>query len=259
MIQLPVFTQVKLGEAPFAPKWKGADAHIGYFEDDDTLINTLAMGKTTCGTVSLMAGVMLWGARRLESFYDVQFCFEMVDAAFAWQFDWRYFDGSAEPYRAAPDQPPVESATFVLDDLLRGPLTGESVFYSFDQPATSLAEMANVVHYILPKSARPIYEAWFTKVCRRLNRLALAPDISLPNFADFESRQAYRDFCAPMRGLPLPPIVLDDTADLDTLDLYTEASRFIERLDYKNNRFLRSPEEMKKLGFEGTPYRVNPI
>jgi hypothetical protein len=258
MLQLPVLAQLDLDEAPLAPRWKGADAHIGDFESS-SLINKLAMGKTTCGTVSLMAGVMLWGARRLQSFYDVQFCFEMVDAAFAWQFDWRYFNGSAEPYRAAPDQPPAESATFVLDDLLRGPLTGESVFYSFDQPAPSLAEMANVVQFILPKSARPTYEAWLTKVCRRLNRLALAPDISPPNFADFESRQAYREFCAQMRGSPLPPHVLDDTADLDVLDLYAEASLFLESLDYKKNRFLRSPEEMNELGFEGTPYRVNLI
>jgi hypothetical protein len=62
-----------------------------------------------------------------------------------------------------------------------------------------------------------------------------------------------------MRGSPLPPQVLDDTADLDVLDLYAEASLFLESLDYKENRFLRSPEEMKELGFEGTPYRVNSI
>jgi hypothetical protein len=36
-------------------------------------------------------------------------------------------------------------------------------------------------------------------------------------------------------------------------------NRFLARLDWKKNPFLRSPDAMKKFGFEGTPWVEGPL
>lgn len=253
MFQIPLLDGLALDDAPLVRTWKGADEHIGPLEAVTPVLQRMA-GKTTCGTVSIMAGLMVWGARRIRGFYDTDFCLEMAEAAFAWQHDWRYFDHLAEPYKDTPDQPPEESATFVLDDLLRGTLTGESVFYSFDQPTFPAMHMAYVVNHIMTKETRPVFEEWLKKVAGRLNRFALTPDLRTPNYDDFESRDAYRAHCAPMRGGALPPVVLDPSVDIESLDLAAAALAYLKSLDHTKNRFLRSPEDMKAMGFDGDAY-----
>ncbi len=83
---------------------------------------------------------------------------------------------------------------------------------------------------------------------------ALAPDIDVPELYKFESKQLYWEHCAPRRGNPLPPLVLNSDGDLSEYDLDLEAKKILQSLDYIKNRFLRSSEAMKELGFAGKPY-----
>lgn len=253
MIELPVLRRTKLDTPPLAPGWKGARDHIGPVEAVTPLVRRLS-GKTTCATVTMMSGVMLWGATRLRAFTETDWCFELADAAFAWQFDWRYVETTAEPYYQAPDEPTGESAAMTLDGFLRDSIDGEDPWTSFYQPIMKLFHMANVVNFILPHDARPVFENWLASASDRLDAIAAAPDLEVRERADFDSKEAAQAYRAPRRGAPLPPLVLDLDADIAGVDLDAEARRFLASLDPGKNRFLRSPAELADLGFQGAAY-----
>jgi hypothetical protein len=253
MIELPILKHLKLDTPPLAPGWKGARDHIGPVQTVTPLVDRLS-GKTTCATVTLMSGVMLWGAARLRSFTEADFCFELADAAFAWQFDWRYVEARAKPYYRAPDEPTGKSAAMTLANFLRDSINGQDPWTSFYQPILPLFHMANVVNFILPDDAKREFERWLAGASDRLDAIARAPELEVPEFADFESEDAYDAYCAPRRGAPLPPIVLDLDVDHSGVDLEAEARSFLASLDPAANRFLRGAAELAKLGFKGAPY-----
>jgi hypothetical protein len=239
---------------PLPTVWKGATSHIGPVQMVTKQVQNLC-DKTTCGTVTIMAAVIVWAAKRLENFTDVSFMYELAEASFAWQFDWRYFDHTAQPHYQAPDEPIEESASLKIDYFLRYGIKGEDPWHSFYQPIMPLSHMINITNYILvEKKIQSKFKAWLKDLTNRINQIATAPEMDVPNFYKFESKALYWEHCAPRRGKPLPPLVLNIDDDISKYDLEVEAKKFLQSLDYKNNRFLRSPEEMKELGFVGEPY-----
>jgi hypothetical protein len=127
-------------------------------------------------------------------------------------------------------------------------------WHSFYQPIMPAFHMANIIQFILPKSATAQYADWLKATCQRLDVIAKVPDLEVPVYSEFQSEQAYDAYCAPRRGPPLPPVVLDPNVDLTNLDLAAESARFIATLDHTKNRYLKSPDEMLAEGFEGIPY-----
>ncbi|MFM2389927.1 MAG: hypothetical protein RLZZ437_1482 [Pseudomonadota bacterium] len=253
MIDITTLSRIDLTEGAFAPGWKGELAHIGPISTDSPLVDMLS-GKTTCATVALMAGVLLWGRHRIKNFTETDFCCELAEAAFAWHHSWRYVNMTAAPFHSPPKEPHEKSALFTLDNFLRKTLMDKDKWNSFYQPVMPLYHMCNVVNFILPKSSRPSFETWLSEMCRRLDSIAPVPDLDVPNIRDFESKDAYRAYCAPRRGLPLPPVVLDLDTDLSGVDLQAEADKFLQSLDHKKNRFLLSPDKLLEQGFDGLPY-----
>lgn len=202
----------------------------------------------------MMAGVLIWGCARLRHFTETDFCQELAEAAFAWQHDWRYVDVTAEPYFSPPDDPKEEAALFTLDEFVRDNIEGEKKWVSFYQPILPLFHMCNLVNFVMPKSQRALFETWLSSMITRMDAIAKAPELAVPDIDDFESKAAYRAYCAPRRGPPLPPMVLDLDTDLTGIDLQAEADKFLQSLDPSKNRFLRSPAQMLDMGFDGLPY-----
>jgi hypothetical protein len=239
---------------PLPEIWKGALGHIGPVQTVTKQVDMLA-GKTTCGTITFMAGVVLWGASRLDSFTKTEHLYKLVEASFAWQFDWRYFNAKADPYYAAPNEPIQVSALLQIDEFLRDSIFDDDKWNSFYQPIMNLSHLVHIVRYLLPnKIKRKEFKVWLEIVNARLNEVATAPDLDVPNYDDFENEAAYDNYCAPRRGNPLPPTILNLEIDIAKLDLDAEARKFLSSLDYTKNQFLRTPEEMKELGFVGEPY-----
>lgn len=253
MIGITALAPLDMSGGPFAPGWKGRSAHIGPVATVTPLVDMLS-GKTTCATVTMMSGVLLWGCQRLKHFTETDFCYELAEAAFAWQHDWRYVDVTAEPYFSPPDDPPEETALYSLDEFVRDSIEDRDKWTSFYQPIMPLFHMCNMVNFILPKAHRPAFEGWLSGMAARLDQIATSPDMEVPDFDDFESEAAYDAYCAPKRGTALPPQVLDLDADLAGLDLQAAADTFLRGLDHKKNRFLLAPEKLIEMGFEGTPY-----
>jgi hypothetical protein len=253
MIEIAAIPQSEMAGGPFAPGWKGRSQHIGPVGVNTPLVEALS-GKTTCATVVLMSGVLLWGYHRLRHFTESDFYVELAEAIFAWQYDWRYVDIKAAPYFSPPQDPPEEVALYTLDNFVRAELKLYDKWISFYQPVMPLFHMCNMVNFILPKAQRPHFEGWLSGMIQRLDEIAAAPDMDEPDFYDFENKAAYAAHCAPRRGPPLPPIVLDLETDLTGTDLQAEADTFLQSLDHTKNRFLRSPEQLLEMGFEGLPY-----
>lgn len=253
MISIKALDARALDTPPFVPDWRGKRAHTGSVDGNPKLLS-LAAGKTTMGTVSLMSGVLLWGGKRLIPYFDAAFLNELAEAAFAWQFDWRFIDPKAAPHFSPPDQPPEPSAAFLLDNYLRHNIKEERQWHSFFQPVMPLCHMAHLVEYILPDADKQAFADWLKATSLRLNSIAKAPRMEEPEFTDFPDRDAYNAHCAPMRGTPLPPLVLDPETDITGLDLAAEALAFRQTLSPDTNRFLRPAAVMAEMGFKGDPY-----
>lgn len=239
MITLPILEQATGLSAPLPSDWQGARAHIGPVEQVTPLVNMLS-GKTTCGTLTLMSGVLLWGQARLRTHTDAVFLGELAEALFAWQFDWRRMDPNAPPKGKPPEHPVEQSAAMVLRSFTRKSVLNEKKWHSFYQPIMELSHMVSVVRFLLTDSDKLLFKRWLSKASTRLNEIAKAPDLDVPVFSDFEGKDAYRAYCAPRRGAPVPPIVLDLNQDLKGLDLGAAAERHLAALSPATNRYLRN-------------------
>lgn len=247
------FGELDLTTEPLTEKWKGSKRHIGPVQTITPLVELLG-GKTTCGTLALMSGVMSWGAARLQPFGDASYCDELADAGFAFHSDWRHVNIKGGPRGKSPDQPVVHSAAMDLRAIYAGAVYGETPWNSFYQPLMEASHLVHIVRFILPKEPKKAFDAWLKAVSARLDEIAPIPDLDEPDINDFEDKFAYRAYCAPCRGLPLPPQVLDLSVDMSTIDLAAEAKAHIAQMNPAFNRYLRTPEEMAEMGFEGTAY-----
>jgi hypothetical protein len=60
-----------------------------------------------------------------------------------------------------------------------------------------------------------------------------------------------------MAGPPVPREALDPEFDFEEEMTNELLAKFLQTLDYKQNPFLRSPEQMMQKGFEGIPYTLS--
>lgn len=254
MITISTLEALDLSEAPLAPKWTHSHDHMGPVQTTTPLWEKL-YGRTTCGTVTMMSGVMLWAAARLGHFCDTAYMREMAEAGFAWQLDWRFLREDVPPPEGLPKPETPEGAGPAIFQFMWSAIRGEGPWNSFSQPIFDLVHMAYLANFIMPKSALPEFEKWLLHLSGRLYDVAEAPDMDIPEFSDFESEEAYNEHVAPMRGAPIPPAILEYDVEHEDMDLEAEARAFVATLDPTKNRFLRSKDEMLRLGFEGEPYK----
>lgn len=238
---IPSLDAIDFTNAADIKNWRGSYAHTGseYLSSPHNF-GSYAAGKTTMGTVTLMAGVLRWAAQRIHPLLDASHCEELAVALFAWQFDWESFDEKAKPHFSPPEQPAAPSALFYIDNTVRDAITEEGSWYSFYQPIRPLFRIINVTYYILPAAEKKTFLAWLTVVSHRINSVAKLPAYdSVPSFYDFADREEYRKHCAPYRGVPLPPEILNPDISLDQIDIQQAAIAFVQSLNPKTNRFLK--------------------
>lgn len=82
------------------------------------------------------------------------------------------------------------------------------------------------------------------------------PDEDFADPDDFATDEEWQAFASRHRGNALPPEVLDPGIDIDPARCWPLVERFLSQLDWTRNPFLRSPQEMRKIGFTGTPYTL---
>jgi hypothetical protein len=230
--------------------WKGSTRHTGPAEPSGPLLDVVA-GMTTCGTLALEAGMLLWGAARLRTHADIQDALELAAAAFAYQVDFRYVDTG--PTQEVPEMPPASSALAQMSRYMRTSLDPSRYWHDYYQPAREAFHMAHLVRHILPKAAQNDFAQWLKMASARLHSVSPKPD-DFREYDEFDSDEEYNAWVAPHRGSPLPPEVLDPAYDYHAKDREGLVLRFIASLDPTKNRYLRTPEAMRAQGYEGDPY-----
>lgn len=231
---------------------EGTLSHIGPVETVTPLLKRLD-GASTCAQVSLCAGVVLWGAWRLQPFTPVAELLLLAEAAFAWQVDWRYVDSQRGPTGTPPDQPPALSASLELHGFLRKALL-QRIWETGAPPVARTFHASHVVRHVLPKGIVKSFESWFTLTTDKAKLLSPGP-VAHPGEGDeFASPEAEADYFLKLRGVPLPPQVIDPSQDVKSGRRAALLAEFRASLDPARNKYLRTTDEMRTFGFVGEPY-----
>jgi len=233
----PDFIPESVVGAPLDFVWKGAQAHIGPVEQVTPLMEQI-WGVTTCAEIGMCAGVMLWVKWRLDGFAEVDHDLELAEASFAYCVDWRYLDRDGGPKGKPPDQPPAMSAAMKVNSLMRRALDMDEYWYNQYQPVSETFHSAHIVRHILPNAAKRVFDNWLKVVSDRLRVYFPKPGDGGRKFAEFESREAYRAYTAPHRGVPVPPQLLDPSFDYNPEDREALVAKFLSGLDPSRNRYL---------------------
>jgi hypothetical protein len=182
--------------------------------------------------LAVALGSIEWTIYRLKPQLASDEPFQFVDAAWAALVDWLYLKSFDLPdwdeYEVAVGGPLQHSFW-----LMKECFVAARKLKPFNDFTVSISEVSLRVC-----GRRDVFKAWRRSIVQRM--VTVYPEN--PN-----------DLC----GRPVPRDALDlayapsPTADDDRI------AHYLASLDWKSNKFLRSPEEMQKAGFAGTPYSPN--
>jgi hypothetical protein len=240
---------------PLDCTWKGPLAHIGPVETVNKLMDLIA-SKTTCGILTEAAGIVSWGAWRLKEQADVSALLLMIEASFAFQVHPLYMDRNALPTKKPKEKPAAQSAAAELQVLFWQGLNADRWWQNYYQPIQSAFHPAYLVRHIMPKNKKRVFSDWLEGVLARIARVAPKPDESPVEDPDELSPEEKTAYYARHWGRPLPPEVLDLAHDYEPGKREDLVDRFLRDLSWKDNPFLRAPDAMTKMGFEGRPYQL---
>jgi hypothetical protein len=173
-----------------------------------------------------------WSFHRFQPFADEPNLPLYVEAAWAAVVDARYANYYLEPrgdgWQGPARRPVAVTLMLLVDTIVR--------VENDDHPDIGAVSLANLAEHVM--SDPTPFRAWHERVIQRLERLyPLNP----------------RD----TRGEPVPREALDPDFDFQPGSAPALIGGFLKKLDYKSNPFLRSPKEMRKMFFEGTPYELS--
>ncbi|PAU64859.1 hypothetical protein BZL42_01180 [Pseudomonas indica] len=212
-------------------------------------------GTTTSALLSITAGLLTWAAWRFKYYTtEADRCLELAEATFAYQVDWRYTDRDADvtTEEAPPSLPQLVLAE--LDQFLWRSINPEKYWNNYYGPISETFHTAHAVKHIIPKAHRSAFECWLKAIIARAHAVAEVPDAEFRRRDEFDDTESWLAFVAPFRGEALPPEFLDPAFDYKPQLREELIKKFIENLDWKSNRYLRSPDQMLELGFDGVPY-----
>lgn len=238
MIPCP-FIPAELARCPCDFPWIDIEYYIGPVEEITPIVMRLG-NKTTFGVQALCAGVMLWGASRLQVFAEARHNFELAEAAFAGMLGPNMIDLHAGPRQKVPDGPPPLAAMIGLNKHLDRALRAEDWWNRWAQPVFDLSHMVHLVTHVMPEAYRPAFDAWLTEVVRRVDLVAAKPETPQRDIEEFASKQEFFAYNAPHRGQPLPPTILDTTSSFDPALIPADNTAFRAALDPAKNRYLRA-------------------
>ena len=184
-------------------------------------------------TVALAAGFAEWVAWRMSKHSDDQMLFNYIEAIWAAVVDWHYIEPKDNPEEnllwanwQGPVRGPMCATASVLSEAVNSAMD--------EEPASPEAvRLSNLVEHVIPNVKS--FRKWRNQAIDRLTKLYPVDD-NEPT------------------GIPVPKEVLDPSFDFKPEISTKLIDRYLKSLDYRKNPYLRSPQEMQKAGFKGTPY-----
>jgi hypothetical protein len=186
--------------------------------------------------IALAAGFAEWIAYRFRKLSGEPVLFHTTEAAWASIVDWHYTDPLRRAERTliwsewnGPIRGPLCAASKTLSKAVEFARRRKPFFYY-------VGCVSNIAELVLP--AKPaLFTDWRKSAIARMAEL-------------FPLNQEDR------LGSFVPREVLDPQFHFKPEMTKDLISAFLRALDYTKNPFLRSPEEMKQVGFEGIPYKL---
>ncbi len=120
----------------------------------------------------------------------------------------------------------------------------------------STATLISVTKQTMPEKQKKTFLSWVDFAVKTAAKLDPAPRKSRPDVDDFDSEEEFLKALRPYFGKALPREAFDPDSGYKPGQREECLARFLAGLDWKANPFLRSPDEMKRLGFKGTPYKI---
>jgi hypothetical protein len=234
MLVIPEYmARLEIADEPVGYRWNDADP--GSIHRQDERLATIIARTTDRGVVALSCGLAEWIAWRLHKKVNVLVLLNQIEAVWAGIIDWRYL-GPLHRTGLAPKrrewQGPVRGPVYSTFELLAD-VVWRARKPSYSAEASSC--LSALAAHVVPDS-KPFLE-WRKQIIRRLSSVY-----------PFEARNRV--------GAAVPREALDPDFDFEPNLTEPLLARFLQSLDYKQNPFLRSPQEMIADGFEGTPYHL---
>jgi len=211
--------------------------------DTDDLIEQIELGSLRAKTV-LAIGVYEWVIWRYRLLYNEPTPVQIVEASWCAAIDRRYIQ-YIELVRSeytGPIKGPLWVASMNLVDMFYETPEGKN------QWRVSIHYLSRIAMHVLPKPE--IFEQWLNAVTDRLVNMYPAPE-------DDPFEDIFNDHEEERRGPLVAREALDPAFDYHPDQAPQLLDQFLRSVDYKNNPFLRSPEELMELGIEH-PYRLLP-
>lgn len=227
--------------------WKGALAHIGPL-DKMTPLQVALTEKTNCALYLIYIGCVGICAKRTAMVLPQEMTGNLVEAIYAYQFDWRY----PRPYHIAlaeiEDRKSRAKAIikaipyFFFEMLSRMP-----TFFLSDTPFDETSHIINLTRHLGGKANANAIDGWVKGMIERLDKIAPQMEEIPPSIYDFPDRSAWESAVRIVHGLPLPIELLDLNRPAPSGDLVMLARSHMAHVDAAQNPLLRPSTEFKTL------------
>jgi hypothetical protein len=233
MLAIPNYVEAAgLVGKPLKHKWDDEEPDLYYQTDDRTERSISAAANRAI--LALSAATAEWIAWRVSGEADNAPLLHAVEATYAGVVDWRYvrpLDNKTAPVREkwnGPARGPISEAYFLLDRLI-GDIRDESYL------GADAAMLMKLAVLVMP-DPKP-FKNWYKAILGRLVKL---------------HPKSIRD----QDGAPVPRQACDPDFDYRAKDAPKLLNDFLAALDPKKNKLLATPADLKKAGFQGTPYKL---
>jgi hypothetical protein len=219
-------------------RWDEWNVKEAYMPADPELLDRLKV-LTRRANIALTIASAEWVIFRFEDLSTDPMPFQYLEAAWAGNVDLayaKYIETNDDEWRGPVRGPLNMALTLVIDALF---LEDEN-----PNPAANAAWISNLAERVLPDKTD--FRTWREASVERLEISYVAlKDVDSDLFEDLDTKGPY-----------VPREMFDPEYQFKPDQASKLISGFLAGLDYRKNPFLRSSEEMRKLGFRGTPYAL---
>jgi hypothetical protein len=216
---------------PISYKWKASYQVVLIDKVPRNLVKAIH-GLSCTATFSLVLGIGEWLLWRLQGMTDYQQVYHYVEALWAATIDEKYLKERELPTPKDRKEDPAYGALYGLEEELFTVTT--NALLNHPERAKTAAGLVTFVRYTLPNT--DAFDAWLQE--------------SLKRFAD---KFPY-DIDNP-EGVIVPRRFMELDVDLSEDSIPNMLEEQLRSIQYEQNPFLMSPNELKASGFEGEPYR----
>jgi hypothetical protein len=226
---------------PLKYKWSVAVSE-NIAEQQSARIENLVDELTFKGILTLSLGVAEWIAWRMDGLSDFKKPLLAIEGLWAAIVDPLYFC-DFEPFDIGGSKGPADGPLYDMMDRLS--LIFTSYIYNEASITEDVIPLAFLARHVMPDKLP--FEEWFKVVLKRMTKVCpLDKNYIDPSRGTYDS--SYEE--------PLSREILDPKVHYDGDRARKMISEFLTHLNHVNNPYLRSPQDMVKLGFQGKPYSL---